>query len=79
MAPLNDDMEEFLHRKVVIRMFWDGEENPSVQAPIGDFFWNGSWYYEELLISTFANEPGRWEGIKLLLSDAFWRESKIRS
>ncbi len=41
MAPLNDDMEEFLHRKVVIRMFWDGEENPSVQAPIGDFFGMG--------------------------------------
>jgi hypothetical protein len=25
-------------RKVVIRMFWDGESSPSVEAPIGDFF-----------------------------------------
>lgn len=25
-------------RKVVIRMFWDGEREPSVEAPIGDFF-----------------------------------------
>ena len=25
-------------RKVVLRMFWDGEEHPSVEAPVGDFF-----------------------------------------
>ncbi len=25
-------------RKVLIRMWWDGEENPSVEVPIGDFF-----------------------------------------
>jgi hypothetical protein len=41
MAPLTDTYEEYLHRKVVLRMYWDGEENPSVQAPIGDFFGMG--------------------------------------
>ena len=25
-------------RKIVIEMYWDGEENPSVRAPLGDFF-----------------------------------------
>ena len=30
--------EEFNVRKVVLKVFWDGEENPSIQAPIGDFF-----------------------------------------
>jgi len=25
-------------RKVVLRMFWDGEEQPSVETPVGDFF-----------------------------------------
>ena len=25
-------------RKVVLRMFWDGEANPSVEVPVGDFF-----------------------------------------
>lgn len=25
-------------RKITIRMWWDGEENPSVECPIGDFF-----------------------------------------
>jgi len=28
-------------RKAVIRMKWDGEENPSVEVPIGDFFGMG--------------------------------------
>ena len=25
-------------KKIVLRMYWDGETNPSVEAPIGDFF-----------------------------------------
>ncbi len=29
--------EEYL-RKIVLRMFWDGEKNPSVETPLGDFF-----------------------------------------
>ncbi|HHY83347.1 MAG TPA: DUF2961 domain-containing protein [Clostridiales bacterium] len=41
MAPLGDVSEKFLPRKIVLRMYWDGEENPSVEAPIGDFFGMG--------------------------------------
>ncbi|WP_027627692.1 glycoside hydrolase family 172 protein [Ruminiclostridium cellobioparum] len=33
--------EEFLPRKIVIRAYWDKEENPSIEAPIGDFFGMG--------------------------------------
>jgi hypothetical protein len=29
--------EKYL-RKLVLEMFWDGEDNPSVRAPLGDFF-----------------------------------------
>jgi hypothetical protein len=25
-------------RKIILRMYWDGEKNPSVEAPAGDFF-----------------------------------------
>jgi hypothetical protein len=28
-------------RKVVLRAFWDGEESPSIEAPLGDFFGMG--------------------------------------
>lgn len=30
--------EQFYGRKIVLRIYWDGEESPSVEAPIGDFF-----------------------------------------
>lgn len=29
------------YRDVVIRFYWDGEETPSVECPLGDFFCNG--------------------------------------
>ena len=28
-------------RKIILRMYWDNEENPSVEVPIGDFFGMG--------------------------------------
>ncbi|HWV23000.1 MAG TPA: glycoside hydrolase family 172 protein, partial [Thermomicrobiales bacterium] len=28
-------------RRLVLRMYWDGEETPSVETPLGDFFANG--------------------------------------
>ena len=28
-------------RKIVLRAFWDGEENPSIECPLGDFFGTG--------------------------------------
>ncbi len=33
--------ERYYSRLLVLRMYWDGEENPSVECPIGDFFGMG--------------------------------------
>ena len=33
-------------RKIILRMYWDGEQNPSVEAPIGDFFGLGHGIYK---------------------------------
>lgn len=41
MAADNPRDELYLPRKVCLRMYWDGESEPSVQAPIGDFFGMG--------------------------------------
>jgi len=37
--------EEFHLKKLVLRMNWDGESSPSVEAPIGDFFGLGLGQY----------------------------------
>ncbi|NSJ28122.1 DUF2961 domain-containing protein, partial [Blautia glucerasea] len=31
-------------RKIIIEMYWDDEKNPSVRAPLGDFFGIGAFY-----------------------------------
>lgn len=33
--------DEMLRRNLVLRMYWDGQEHPSVESPIGDFFGQG--------------------------------------
>ncbi len=33
--------EKYSLRKVILRMYWDNEENPSVEVPLGDFFGMG--------------------------------------
>jgi len=32
------DDESYHLKKIVLRMYWDGELTPSVEAPLGDFF-----------------------------------------
>ncbi len=39
------DKEKYHLKKIVLRMYWDGEETPSVEAPIGDFFGLGTGDY----------------------------------
>jgi hypothetical protein len=36
--------DEFFLRRIVVRMYWDGEKSPSVEVPIGDFFGTGLRY-----------------------------------
>ena len=46
--------EQFHLKKLVLRMYWDGEPNPSVEAPVGDFFGLGLgeyFLYESALLS----------------------------
>jgi hypothetical protein len=37
--------ESYHLKRIVLRIYWDGEETPSVEAPIGDFFGLGLGYY----------------------------------
>jgi len=39
-----DSRDPYFLRRIVLRMYWDGEENPSVEVPVGDFFGTGFQY-----------------------------------
>jgi hypothetical protein len=46
--------ERYHLKKIVLRMYWDGETSPSVEAPIGDFFGLGlgdSFLYQSIPLS----------------------------
>lgn len=36
--------DQYFLRRILLRMYWDGEDNPSVEVPIGDFFGTGFQY-----------------------------------
>ncbi len=44
LGVVRDDYDPFYYRKVLIKMTWDDQENPSVLAPFGDFFCIGNSY-----------------------------------
>ena len=39
-----DSPDRYFLRRILLRMYWDGEETPSVEVPIGDFFGTGFQY-----------------------------------
>ncbi|WP_276256825.1 glycoside hydrolase family 172 protein [Halomontanus rarus] len=40
-VPSSTDEGDFVLRDLVLRMYWDGEDDPSVEVPLGDFFASG--------------------------------------
>lgn len=51
------DPEPYHLKRIVLRIYWDGEESPSVETPIGDFFGLGlgeyfNWHSEMLSVGS---------------------------
>ena len=44
-------------RDCIIRMYWDGEETPSVEVPLGDFFCNAPGFYGEIQSNVICVNP----------------------
>ena len=70
--------------KLVFRCYWDGEETPSIETPLGDFFCNGWCVRTQHRFAAGGGEPGG--RIQLLLGDAvpeerpdYGRESGARA
>lgn len=64
-------------RMLVLRMYWDGEETPSVEAPIGDFFGQG-WSEEYIMNSLpIAAAPGGGRALNSYFPMPFSKGAKI--
>ncbi len=50
--------DKYFLRHIVLRMYWDGEKNPSVEVPIGDFFGTGFQYKQYITPFTGMSSGG---------------------
>jgi hypothetical protein len=46
-------------RDLILRIYWDGQEHPSVEAPLGDFFACGWGRYAQVNSLAVCVNPGR--------------------
>ena len=69
--------DKMIRRNAILRMYWDGEETPSVESPIGDFFGNG-WGEEYSLNSLpLAVAPKEGRGLNCYFPMPFGDGAKI--
>jgi len=69
---------ELLHlRKILLRMFWDGEENPSVEVPIGDFFGLGHGASKNFASLLLARNPRDGKGMNCYFPMPFSEGARI--
>lgn len=54
------DTEKFHLKRLVLRIYWDGEETPSVETPLGDFFGQnlGDYHNFESAMISVGNDHG---------------------
>lgn len=49
--------DDLFPRQAVLRMYWDGEENPSVEVPVGDFFGIGNGVFKDFISLPLQMSP----------------------
>ena len=69
--------DAFIRRNAVLRMYWDGETEPSVEAPLGDFFGQG-WGEEYNYVSLpLASAPSRGRALNCYFPMPFGNGARI--
>ena len=64
-------------RRIVLRMHWDGEEHPSVEAPIGDFFGMGHGMLKDYVSAPLQMSPSGGRGMNCWFPMPFARSARI--
>ena len=67
--------EKYHLKKIVLRMYWDGEATPSVEAPIGDFF--GLGFGEYFLYESAVLSVGSQRALNTFFPMPFRRSARL--
>jgi len=70
--------EDFAHRKLTIRIFWDGDDKPGVIAPLGDFFGLGHGLMTNYSCAVLSASPSRGKALNCWFPMPFWDGAKIQ-
>jgi len=68
---------EYFAREIVLRMYWDSEENPSVEAPIGDFFGIGHGIVKNFWSAPLCMSPENGRGFNAFFPMPFNKGFKV--
>lgn len=69
--------EKYYLRKIIIRMFWDGSREPSVEAPIGDFFGMGHGVSRNFVSAPLQMSPENGTGFNCWFPMPFAKGARI--
>lgn len=72
-----DCTEKHYLRKAVLRMFWEGEENPSVEVPVGDFFGLGHALSKNFSSLPLTMSPKDGKGFNCYFPMPFMEDARI--
>lgn len=73
----NKQEEACALRKLVLRMYWDGEASPSVEAPLGDFFGMGFGLRKNFHSMAFAMSPQEGRAMNCFFPMPFQRSARV--
>jgi hypothetical protein len=73
---MNSD-DKHLLRRSVLRMFWDDEPTPCVEAPIGDFFGMGHAMCKDFWSLPLTMSPDRGRGFNSFWAMPFYKHARI--
>ncbi|REE57578.1 Protein of unknown function (DUF2961) [Paenibacillus taihuensis] len=69
--------EQHVLRKLIIRMYWDGETEPSVEAPIGDFFGIGHGVTRNFWSLPFVMAPDEGRGFNCFFAMPYGDSARV--
>lgn len=74
---LGPKIEPFNVRKIALRIWWDDEEDPSVQAPIGDFFGMGHGETRNFVSAPLQMSPQNGKGMNCFFPMPFYKSARM--
>ena len=74
-----NSIEDHYLRKVLLRMFWDEEQEPSVLVPLGDFFGMGHGLTRNFVSLPLSMSPRNGRGLNCFFPMPFYKKAKIEA